>query len=103
MTPEQARVRADLIAKYGERIFTQALEMSGVRCCLQALACAVLTNEERETVYQRAAMHLARLHATFMNTEESAIFTECAKRIDSAVDLWTLDDIEAREGLPPAP
>jgi predicted RNase H-like HicB family nuclease len=27
--------------------------------------------------------------------------TECAKRIDSALDLWMADEMERRGGLPP--
>lgn len=103
MTGEQEKLRAELIARYGERTFVRALEMSGIRTCLQALATGALSDVERAAAYSMAGMHLAKLHASFMTAEESASFTECARRIDAAMEAWTLDDIEAREGLPPAP
>jgi hypothetical protein len=49
-------------------------------------------------------MHLAKLQASFITpSQECAALTECAKCLDSAVDMWALDDVEEREGLPPAP
>ena len=100
MTQEQDALRAELIERFGERTFTQALEMSGIRNCLQALACDELTKEERAEAYMRGAMHLAKLQSLFITAEQSASITECAKRIDTALDLWSLDDLERREGLP---
>lgn len=101
MTQEQDALREELIKRYGEVTFTRALEMSGVRNCLQALACDELTKEERAEAYTRAGMHVARWQATYMTPGESAALTECARRIDAALDLWALDDLEQREGLPP--
>jgi hypothetical protein len=51
MTPEQAQLREQLIKRYGELTFTRALEMSGIRCCLQALATDVLSPVERTVAY----------------------------------------------------
>jgi hypothetical protein len=102
MTPEQAALREQLIQRYGELTFTRALEMSGIRCCLQALATDALSPTERVVAYTQASMHLAKLQATFITPQECAAVTECAKRLDSAVDMWALDDVEEREGLPKA-
>jgi hypothetical protein len=103
MTSEQAQLREQLIKRYGEQTFTRALEMSGIRCCLQALATDVLSPVERTVAYTQASMHLAKLQASFITPQECAALTECAKCLDSAVDMWALDDVEEREGLPPAP
>lgn len=99
---EQSQLRAELIERYGMVTFTRALEMSGIRCCLQALATDVLTKAERQIAYARASMHLAKLQASFMTAAESGAITECAKRLDAALDMWTLDELEQRDGLPPA-
>lgn len=98
---EQDKLRADLIERYGAVAFNRALEMSGIRACLEALATDALSKNERRIAYERAGMHLARLHATFMTTEQSTAMTECARRIDAAFDTWAMDDIEQRDGLPP--
>jgi hypothetical protein len=100
---EQQKLRGELVARYGERTFTRALEMSGIRSCLQALATGALSDVERTAAYTMACMHLAKLQASFLNGEDSAEMTECARRIDSAMEVWTLDDLEQRDGLPPAP
>lgn len=100
--PEQTVLRTELITRFGERTFLRALEMSGIRNCLQALACDGLSKEERAEAYMRAGMHLARLQTMFITTADSAALTECARRIDSAIDMWSLDEIEARDGLPPS-
>jgi hypothetical protein len=100
---EQSQLRADLVRKYGEKTFERALEMSGIRQCLQALACDELSKEERQHAYVMASLHLAKLHASFVTLDESTALTECCRRLDSALDLWIADDIEQRDGLPPAP
>jgi len=100
---EQQRLRAELVARYGERTFNRALEMSGIRSCLQALATGALSDVERLSAYTMASMHLAKLQASILTGEEAAAMMECARRIDSAMETWTLDELEAREGLPPAP
>lgn len=102
-TPEQVKLRGELIARYGELTFMRALEMSGLRCCLRALASDELKPHEREVAFHLAGRHLARLQASWMQGEASDALTECALRIDAAMDAWTLDDIEARDGLPPMP
>jgi len=100
---EQAALRAELIERFGERTFQCALEMSGIRSCLQALATGALSEVERLSAYAMASMHLAKLQASLLTGEEAAAMMECARRIDSAMEVWTLDEIEARDGLPPAP
>lgn len=100
---EQQKLRAELIERYGMVTFTRALEMSGLRTCLQALATGELSEVERNTAYMMAGMHLAKLQASFITREESATLTECAKRLDAAMECWTLDELEQRDGLPPAP
>ena len=100
---EQAALRAELIGRFGERTFQRALEMSGIRNCLQALAVDGLSKAERQMAYERAGMHFARLQSMFVSSEESAALTECARRIDNAIDMWSFDEIEVRDGLPPAP
>jgi hypothetical protein len=96
---EQQKLRAELIERFGVVTFTRALEMSGIRTCLQALATGNLSELERNAAYTMASMHLAKWQATYITTEESAKLTECAKRIDAAMEVWTLDDIERRDGL----
>ncbi len=100
---EQQKLRGELVARYGERTFTRALEMSGIRTCLQALATGKLSEVERLSAYTMASMHLAKLQASILTGEEAASMMECARRIDSAMEVWTLDDLEQRDGLPPAP
>ena len=100
---EQTALRAELIRRFGERTFQRALEMSGIRICLQALATDALSEIERKTAYMMAGVHLANLQTSFLNGEDSAAMTECARRLDAAMDMWSLDEIEARDGLPPVP
>lgn len=101
-TLEQAALQADLIERFGFVTFTRAWHMSGLRNCLQALALDKLSEMERAEAYAAASMHMAKLHASFITREQSEQLTECAKRIDAAIDTWTLDAIEQRDGLPPA-
>lgn len=71
--------------------------------CLVALASDPdLSPEKRRETYDHASVHLAELLSTLMTAEESAAVSECAKRLDAAIETWMLDDIEARDGLPPA-
>jgi len=100
---EQQELRAELIAHYGQKTFERALEMSGISCCLQALATDALSEVERKAAYMMAGLHLAKLQASFLSGEDSAALTECAKRIDAAMEAWTLDELEERDGLPPSP
>ena len=99
MTPEQEKLHADLVKQYGLLIVTQARHLSGLTLCLQALALDELSAEERKKSYARAGTHLGQLLETVMSAEYSAKVTECAGRIDAALDLWTADEIEQREGL----
>jgi hypothetical protein len=99
MTPEQAQLREQLVRALWRADLHAALEMSGIRCCLQALATDALSPTERTVAYTQASMHLAKLQASFITPQECAALTECAKCLDSAVDMWALDDVEAREGL----
>jgi len=100
MTQEQDALRAELIERYGAMTFDRACQLSGLVNCMIALARDDLSKEERERAYTRAMTHYAKLQATFITAEQSAALTECAKRIDVAVDMWSLDDLERREGLP---
>jgi hypothetical protein len=102
-TPEQQELRADLIAQYGELTFARALQLAGLQMCLIGLGADDLAFEERARLVRQAGIHLAELMDTAVPTAESAKIVECAKRIDAAVDLWMLDEREAREGLPPGP
>lgn len=101
MTQEQEKLQADLLAQYGEVIFKQASEFSGLSLCLVALAADELAPAQREHLYRQASLHLAQLLETLMPAAHSANVTECAKRMDAALDTWMADDIERREGLPP--
>jgi hypothetical protein len=47
-----------------------------------------------------AGMHLAKLQASYITKGESDKLTECAKRLDAALETWMMDDLEEREGLP---
>lgn len=102
MTPEQEKFHADLVASYGLPVVTQARHLSGLKLCLQALALDKLTEEERRKSYARAGAHLAHLVDLLMTEPQSRKLTECAALLDSAIDLWMADEIEQRDGLPPA-
>lgn len=102
MTDEQKQLPAALIAAYGEKVYAQAVELSGLSLCLVSLGSDVLTEAERARMYRQASLHVAQLLEAVMPAEHSAKVTECAKRIDSAVDMAALDAIEKRDGLPPA-
>jgi hypothetical protein len=91
-----------VVAQYGVRIVDQARHLAGLALCMQALALDDLSEEERKKSYARASVHLWQLLETMMSMEYSAKVTECARRIDTATELWTADEIEARDGLPPA-
>lgn len=95
-------LKQTLLAEYGETVVAQAAELSGLTTCLAALGADELKDEERERIFRQAALHLQQLVDTLMPASVSAKVTECAKRIDVAVDLAMLDDIEKRDGLPPA-
>ncbi len=101
MTPEQQKLEAELLAEYGETIFTQARELSGLRLCMVGLAVDELTTEQRQHLFQQASLHLGQLLETVMAPAVSAKVSECAKRMDAALDTWMLDMIEKRDGLPP--
>lgn len=98
-TDEQPLLVAKLVARYGAVTYMRALEMSGLRTCMEAMACDGMTQEERLQAYQRAGMHLAKLHASLFTKEESDRITECARVIDGAFDQWAADDVARRAGL----
>lgn len=99
-TVEQAKLHADLLAAYGPRVCHQAHELSGLTLCLVALATDELSGPERQQTYRLAGAHLARLLETCISTEESTKLGECAKRMDAAIALWVMDDLEEKQGLP---
>jgi hypothetical protein len=99
-TVEQLRLRDELIAAYGEAVVQQAGHLGGLALCMVAMAHDDLTSEERSAAYETASAHLAGLLDPLMPTGHAAKVNECAKRMDSAVSLWMLDNIEARDGLP---
>lgn len=90
---------AQLVERYGHATYSRALEMSGLKICLQALAVENLSAEERQQAFQRAGMHLSRLHASLFTQEESVRITECARVIDGAFDQWAADDVARKAGL----
>lgn len=100
MTQEQKQLTVTLAAEYGPKVYAQAVELSGLSLCLVSLGADVLTAAERERMYRQASLHLAKLLETVMSPEHSARVTECAKRMDAALDTWMLDAIEMRDGLP---
>jgi hypothetical protein len=102
-TPEQRQLRADLIKRFGALTFKRAMQLSGLQMCLIGLGADELTFEERAHLVRQASMHLAELIDTAVPAAESAKLVECARRIDTAVELWLLDEKEEREGLPPPP
>lgn len=101
MTEEQDKLPAELIKQYGAPTLMQANELSALTLCLQALGTEQLTDEQREFVARQAGLHVAQLMGMLMSPEQSAKVVECAKRVDSALDTWMLDEIEKRDGLPP--
>lgn len=102
MSDEQDKLMAQLQAQYGPDIVNQAAQLSGLTTCLQALGIEDLKPQEREFAYRQAGFHIAQLIDSLMKPEHAAKVIECAKRTDSAIDMWMLDDIEKRDGLPPA-
>lgn len=99
MTPEQVQEREALIAKYGQAVFEQAVELSGLALCMRALADPEMDAGQREWLYQQGSLHLAKLLNPLMSPQHSAQVTECSKRIESATDLWMADELERRHGL----
>lgn len=97
---EEAKLQAHLIGRYGRLTAERALEMSGMKAAMQALASGTLTEEQRAAAYVMASMHLANLCEMLLTSWEAKALTECSKRIDAAFDLWAADDIERRVGLP---
>lgn len=108
MTPEQQKFHADLVVKYGAAIVAQARHLSGIKLNIQALAVDELSAEERAKAYIRAGSHLAELLELLMTYlpkkayEQRHKLTECSQVLDTAIDLWMADEIEQRDGLPPA-
>jgi hypothetical protein len=100
--PELQKLQEELIERFGAVTFARAWHMSSLRNCLQALAHDELTSEERKLAHAAAGLHLAQMQATFITLEQSGALTECAARIDSAIDMWALDELERRDGLPAA-
>lgn len=101
-TPEMKKLHGELMERFGAVTFERAWNMSSLRNCLQALAHDELTSEERRLAYTAACMHFAKMQATFITLAQSDAMTECAARIDSAIDMWALDELERRDGLPRA-
>jgi hypothetical protein len=102
-TPEQQKLRADLIAQYGNAAFERALQLSGLQLCITGLGADHLSTKERERLVRQAGIHLAELIDDLMPSAfESAKVVECARRIDAAIEVWMLDEVEQRDGLPPA-
>lgn len=101
-TEEQKKFRADLLARYGARVYHVAEHLSGLTTCIKALGCDTLNQQEREAAIGQACMHTSKLLGGLITVHESELVQECARRIDTAVELWAADAIENREGLPPA-
>lgn len=97
---ERAALQAQLVAKYGEQLFNRACDFSNLRLLMVALATDEMTPAERKDAFEHATTHLSALIASLMGRVEMAKLIACAERIDSAVDVWVADDIEARDGLP---
>lgn len=70
---------------------------------LKALACDELTSDERAECYTRSGLALGSLLELYTTPEESGLVTKCAAEIDNAVDMQLMDELEARDGLPPMP
>jgi hypothetical protein len=67
------KLRAELIERYGELTFTRALEMSGLRCCLQALATDhAEPDRARGGRTRRRACISRELQATIITPQECA-------------------------------
>lgn len=102
-TLEQRRLHEQLVKEYGEPIVLQAWHLGGLAMCMVAMAHDELTSEERASAYQTASGHLSGLLEPLMQNGHAAKVNECARRLDSAIALWMLDDIEARQGFPKGP
>lgn len=101
MTPEQEKEKAEILAQYDEEVARQASELSGLALCLRSLSSDQLEQSKREWLYRQASLHLAQLLETLMTPAQSAKVTECAKKMEAALDTWMADNIERRDGLPP--
>lgn len=99
MSPEQVKEREALVALYGEAVFFQAVELSGLALCLRALADGDMNAGQREWLHQQASLHLAKLLDPLVPAAYSAKLTECAKRIESAADMWMADELARARGL----
>jgi hypothetical protein len=101
VTQEQQNLRAQLIARYGEDAFHRAADVSGLRMCLAALCEDAVPGEERERLHRQANLHLEQLLERIMTPGMLEKVSDCVQRIDAAVDVWSFDEIEQRDGLPP--
>jgi hypothetical protein len=99
MTPEQVQEREALVARYGQAVFDQAVELSGLALCLRSLATDGLSPVQREWLYQQGSLHLAKLLTPLMSAEHSAKVTECSKRIETITETGVMDEIARRAGL----
>lgn len=100
MKPEEQRLRHDLIERFGEREFSIALELAGLRVCLMALAAEGMGDTERRLAHERASAHIAKVLECLVPPGRQNALTECTQRIASALEVWTMDDLEERQGLP---
>lgn len=101
-TQEQLEFNIALRAQYGEAMADRAEQFSWLTLCMLALATDELSDDERCKTYTRASEHLDKLIRSLMPAGDIARMVECAHRLDAALEQWRLDEIEARDGLPPA-
>lgn len=101
MTPEQEEERQAIVTQYGERVSLQAGELSGLRLCLMALSQREMEPDRRAWLYRQASVHLAQLLEQLMPHEHAAKVTECAQKMEAALEMWIADAHESRDTLPP--
>lgn len=101
---EQIELARRLMAQYGPAIFRAAGELAMLTNSINALASDALSPEERQEARMRANLHVARLFDHFVpRVEDAAKIVECARRMDSAVDQWLIDELTKDQPLPPMP
>lgn len=105
LTAEQAREMDATIerlkAKYGARLYTAGSAFMTLTGGLLALCHDSVPEDERKEVYDQCAQCLKGLIQSLGQPGDEEKVVEIARQIDTVVDMWCIDNVEKRRGLPP--
>lgn len=104
LTPEQAREMdatiARLKAKYGPRLYTAGSAFMTITGGLAALLHDAVPLAERKEMYDQIALCVHGLIQSLGQPGDAAAIVEIARQIDTVSEMWAIDNIERRRGLP---